>query len=220
MNPDTDFSIRTFLGGYDDNLTYLVTCNRTGAQVIIDAAVEIEKTLDFITNYPVAILITHSHGDHVAYLEEYVAQYPKVTILGHEGSPLSKNNDNFQNINDNQNFIIGELNFTGIHTPGHYFDSICYQLPPVLFTGDTMFVGRTGRVKGKKSDLSALYDSIYNKILKMPGNIRIYPGHDYGDSPTISLQDNIKNSPLLRAKDINDFKIRMANYEKNRTIGS
>ena len=48
MNPDTDFSIRTFLGGYDDNLTYLVTCNRTGAQVIIDAAVEIEKTLDFI----------------------------------------------------------------------------------------------------------------------------------------------------------------------------
>jgi hypothetical protein len=54
----------------------------------------------------------------------------------------------------------------------------------------------------------------------MPGNIRIYPGHDYGDSPTISLQDNIKNSPLLRAKDINDFKIRMANYEKNRTIGS
>ena len=220
MNPDTDFSIRTFLGGYDDNLTYLVTCNRTGAQVIIDAAVEIEKTLDFITNYPVAILITHSHSDHVVYLEEYVAQYPKVTILGHEGSPLSKDNDNFQNINDNQHFVIGELNFTGIHTPGHYFDSICYQLPPVLFTGDTMFVGRTGRVKGKKSDLSALYDSIYNKILKMPGNIRIYPGHDYGDSPTISLQDNIKNSPLLRAKDINDFKIRMANYEKNRTIGS
>ena len=220
MNPDTDFSIRTFLGGYDDNLTYLVTCNRTGAQVIIDAAVEIEKTLDFITNYPVAILITHSHSDHVVYLEEYVAQYPKVTILGHEGSPLSKDNDNFQNINDNQHFVIGELNFTGIHTPGHYFDSICYQLPPVLFTGDTMFVGRTGRVKGKKSDLNALYDSIYNKILKMPGNIRIYPGHDYGDSPTISLQDNIKNSPLLRAKDINDFKIRMANYEKNRTIGS
>ena len=220
MNPDTDFSIRTFLGGYDDNLTYLVTCNRTGAQVIIDAAVEIEKTLDFIRNEPVAILITHSHGDHVAYLDEYVARYPKVTILGHEESPLSNKNDNFQNINDNQHFIIGELNFTGIHTPGHYFDSICYQLPPVLFTGDTMFVGRTGRVKGKNSDLSALYDSIYNKILKMPGNIRIYPGHDYGDSLTISLQDNIKKSPLLRAKDLNDFKIRMDNYEKNRTIGS
>ena len=220
MNPDTDFSIRTFLGGYDDNLTYLVTCNRTGAQVIIDAAVEIEKTLDFIRNEPVAILITHSHGDHVAYLDEYVARYPKVTILGHEESPLSNENDNFQNINDNQHFIIGKLNFTGIHTPGHYFDSICYQLPPVLFTGDTMFVGRTGRVKGKNSDLSALYDSIYDKILKMPGNIRIYPGHDYGDSLTISLQDNIKKSPLLRAKDLNDFKIRMDNYEKNRTIGS
>ena len=220
MNPDTDFSIRTFLGGYDDNLTYLITCNRTGAQVIIDAAVEIEKTLDFIRNDPVAILITHSHGDHVAYLDEYVARYPKVTILGHEESPLSNGNDNFQNINDNQHFIIGELNFTGIHTPGHYFDSICYQLPPVLFTGDTMFVGRTGRVKGKNSDLSALYDSIYNKILKMPGNIRIYPGHDYGDSLTISLQENIKKSPLLRAKDLNDFKKRMDNYEKNRTIGS
>ena len=68
--------------------------------------------------------------------------------------------------------------------------------------------------------LNDLYDSIYNKILKMPGNIRIYPGHDYGDSLTISLQENIKKSPLLRAKDLNDFKKRMDNYEKNRTIGS
>ena len=220
MHPETDFSIRTFLGGYDKNLSYLVTCSRTGTQILVDAAIEIDKISEFFRNDPIAILVTHGHGDHIAYLNEYIAKFPNITILGHPGSHLIKEDYNYKKIEDNQDFIIGELNFTCIHTPGHYFDSICYQLAPVLFTGDTMFVGRTGRVKGKKSDIEDLYDSVYNKILKMPGNMRIYPGHDYGEMPTITLHDNIEHSPLLRAKSLHDFKKRMDDYEKNREIGS
>ena len=220
MNPETDFSIRTFLGGHDKNLTYLVTCNRTGTQVLVDAAIGIDGISDFIRAEPIAILITHGHSDHIEYLSEYIAKFPEITILGHPELGLMEGNHNFKKIEDNQGFIIGELNFTGIHTPGHYFDSICYQLPPVLFTGDTMFVGRTGRVKGKKSDIRDLYDSVYNKILKMSGNTRIYPGHDYGERSTITLHKNIEHSPLLRAKDLDDFNKRMDDYEKNRKVGS
>jgi hypothetical protein len=54
----------------------------------------------------------------------------------------------------------------------------------------------------------------------MPKNVRIYPGHDYGDKPTMTLDENIKQSPLLRAKDLDDFKKRMDDYEKNREVGS
>jgi hypothetical protein len=54
----------------------------------------------------------------------------------------------------------------------------------------------------------------------MPENTRIYPGHDYGDKGTITLKENVKISPLLQAKNFNDFKKRMEQYEKNRTPGS
>tara|TARA_A100001011_G_scaffold355948_1_gene399599 strand:+ start:227 stop:889 length:663 start_codon:yes stop_codon:yes gene_type:complete len=220
MNPETDFSIRSFLGGYDKNFSYLITCNRTGTQAIVDAAIDTDEITQFLRNDPVAILITHGHGDHTAFLDKYVQQYPGATILGHPDSELKEEYPNFKKVDDNQEFIIGEMRFKCIHTPGHYFDSICYHISPVLFTGDTMFVGRTGRIKGKNSSIEDLYDSIYNKILKMPGSIKIYPGHDYGNRPNITLEENILNSPLLSAKSLDDFKKRMDDYEKNRNIGS
>tara|TARA_Y100001970_G_C14205887_1_gene843954 strand:+ start:1326 stop:1988 length:663 start_codon:yes stop_codon:yes gene_type:complete len=220
MNPETDFSIRSFLGGYDKNLTYLITCNRTGTQAIVDAAIDTSEITQFLRNDPVAILITHGHADHIASLDNYVKKYPETTILGHPDSKLKEGYTNFKEVGDNQEFIIGEMRFKCIHTPGHYFDSICYQISPVLFTGDTMFVGRTGRIKGKNSSIEDLYDSIYNKILKLPRSIKIYPGHDYGDRPNITLEENILNSPLLGAKSLDDFKKRMDDYEKNRKIGS
>ena len=220
MNPETDFSIRSFLGGFDKNFSYLITCNRTGTQAIVDAAIDTDEITQFLRSDPVAILITHGHGDHTAFLDKYVQQYAGATILGHPESELKEEYPNFKKVDDNQEFIIGEMRFKCIHTPGHYFDSICYQISPVLFTGDTMFVGRTGRIKGKNSSIEDLYDSIYNKILKMPGSIKIYPGHDYGDRPNITLEENILNSPLLSAKNLDDFKKRMDDYEKNRKIGS
>ena len=220
MNPETDFSIRSFLGGYDKNFTYLITCSRTGTQAIVDAAINTSEIVQFLKDYPVAILITHGHGDHTAFLDKYVQQYPGTTILGHPDSKLKERYSNFKKVDNNQEVIIGEMKFKCIHTPGHYFDSICYQISPVLFTGDTMFVGRTGRIKGKYSNIEDLYDSIYNKILKMPGSITIYPGHDYGDKPNITLEENILNSPLLSANSLDEFKKRMDDYEKNRKIGS
>ena len=74
---------------------------------------------------------------------------------------------------------IGNLKIKAIFTPGHYFDSICYLVENILFTGDTLFVGRTGRTISAGSDINNLYDSIYNKIFKLPGDTYIYPGHDY-----------------------------------------
>ena len=75
-------------------------------------------------------------------------------------------------------------------------------------------------MKSAGSDISDLYDSIYNKLLTLPENTRIYPGHDYGDSPTITIKDNIKISPLLQASDLSDFQQKMENYEQNRKPGT
>ena len=141
-------------------------------------------------------------------------------ILGHPDSSEFLKIKKFKSLKNNQLFKIGDLPFAAIHTPGHYYDSICYQLDSILFTGDTLFVGRTGRVISIKSDIADLYDSVYNKILTMDGNTRIYPGHDYGEKSTITLKENIKISHLLQARNLKNFQQRMEQYEKNRTPGS
>ena len=103
-----------------------------------------------------------------------------------------------------------------MHTPGHFPDSICYKMENIIFTGDTLFVGRTGRTIGPNASTKDLYHSVYDKILSLHGNTLIYPGHDYGEKPTISIKENIKISPLLQAKSEKDFIERMAAYEANR----
>ena len=175
MNPNTDYSIRSFIGGYDNNLTYLINCSRTGAQVLIDAAVDLSQLSPYINHEPLAVMITHGHQDHIAFLDQYIRHYPNMVIIGHSESSIN-HYQRYKNIRDGEVIKVGELTFLVIYTPGHYYDSICYMIDPVLFTGDTMFVGRTGRVKSDKSDIKDLYDSVYNKILTLPHNIRIYPG--------------------------------------------
>ena len=220
MNPEADFSIRPFLGGYDKNFTYLITCNQTRSNVIVDAALPINQILPFISNPPTALLITHTHSDHISYINEYITIFPDLMIFGHSESASIFETNNFKIIKHHQNFKIGRLLFTAIHTPGHYFDSICYLLKPALFTGDTLFIGRTGRVKSKKSDIRELYNSIYKKLLVLSNELRIYPGHDYGKHPSLKIKDNISISPLLRAKNLQDFIERMKEYESNRLSNS
>ena len=115
---------------------------------------------------------------------------------------------------------VGQLSVEILHTPGHYPDSICYLLDEVLFTGDTLFVGRTGRTVGKASNVRKLYKSVYEKIFSLPSKTIIYPGHDYGPRTSISLEENIAISPLLNAKDEEDFIEKMKHYEKHRKPGS
>ena len=79
-----------------------------------------------------------------------------------------------------------------------------------------MFVGRSGRTVSTGSNISNLYDSIYNIILKLPHSTTIYPGHHYGFSQTISISDNIKYSNFFNCKSKNEFKIVMKNYENSR----
>ena len=216
MYPISNFSIKSILGGFDKNFTYLVTCNQSRNQVIIDPSVDLKFILPFIYDEPVAIFISHSHHDHIKYLEQYIKSFPKIFVFGHSISAEKFLHTNFKIINHNETVRIGKMQITGIHTPGHYFDSICYLIPPVIFTGDTVFVGRTGRVISSGSNLEELYSSVYERILTLPDHIRIYPGHHYGNKKSISLRNNIKESPLLQANSLDDFSKKMDEYEENR----
>ena len=217
---NTDFSIQSFKGGFDNNFSYIVTCMRTGAEIIIDAAIELENIKPFFKSSPSAIFVTHTHRDHIAYIGSYINNFPEINIVGHPESKNNFDNNKFIPVSDGSKMKIGNLKIKAIFTPGHYFDSICYLVENILFTGDTLFVGRTGRTISAGSDINNLYDSVYNKIFKLPGDTYIYPGHDYGEVPSIKIEENRKISDLLQAEDKLDFIDKMDKYEKNRKIGS
>ena len=86
----------------------------------------------------------------------------------------------------------------------------------IIFTGDTIFVGRSGRTINKHSNTSVLYKSIYNIILPLPLDTIIYPGHDYGPQQTISISDNIKSSSFFSCKNKQEFISVMEEFELSR----
>ena len=84
---ETDFSIRSFKGGYDDNLTYLASCMRTGNQFLVDASVPLAQIDGFINKRGlIALFITHTHGDHIAFLEEYLEAFPNLVVMVYKES--------------------------------------------------------------------------------------------------------------------------------------
>ena len=215
----SDYSIRSFTGGFDKNLTYLVTCMRTSNQFLVDASVPLKKISSFVNRRGlITLFITHTHRDHCAFIDEYVDAFPNLVTIVFKDSQDKIKCNYIKPVNNGDIVSVGQLNLEIIHTPGHYPDSICYLLDDVLFTGDTLFVGRTGRTIDKKSDTSDLYRSVYNKILTLPDKTTIYPGHDYGPRSSITIKENIKISPLLQAVDEDDFVFRMKEYEKIRKL--
>ena len=217
----SDYSIRSFTGGFDKNLTYLVTCMRTSNQFLVDASVPLKKISSFINRRGlITLFITHTHRDHCDYIDEYVDAFPNLVTIVFKDSQDKIKCNYVKPVNNGDIVSVGQLNLEIIHTPGHYPDSICYLLDDVLFTGDTLFVGRTGRNIDKKSDTRDLYKSVYDKILTLPDKITIYPGHDYGPRSSITIKENIKISPLLQATDEDDFVVRMKEYEKSRKSGA
>ena len=217
----SNFSIQSFEGGYDKNYSYLLTCLEAISSIVVDASLELSRLQPFIKTKPAAILITHSHHDHIKHINEYIEAYPEIKVIGHPKSKLNNTPEiNYLPMKDNSVFKLEGLEIKTIHTPGHYYDSVCFLVENVIFTGDTLFIGRTGRTLSKGSNISDLYNSVYKKLLTLPGNTIIYPGHNYGSKPTMTISENIKISNLLQASREKDFIDRMKNYERTRVNNS
>ena len=85
----SNFSIQSFEGGYDKNYSYLLSCLETISSIIVDASLELSRLQPFIKTRPAAILITHSHHDHIKYINEYIEKYPGIKVIGHPKSKLN-----------------------------------------------------------------------------------------------------------------------------------
>lgn len=161
---------RVIVGKLKENCYILEKNNKC---IIIDPGDEVEKIIGNISLNVIAILITHSHFDHIGAVEALVSKY---------NVPVYK----YDNLNEG-NITIDEFVFEVIFTPGHTFDSIsfCFKNEQIMFTGDFIFKNSIGRTDLPTGNFEKMQKSI-SKITRFNDIIRVYPGH--GDSTTLGFE--------------------------------
>ncbi len=213
--------IKTFQGGFDNNLCHLVWCRQTRVAAIVDPSVEALPVWDTILEHGLIlekIILTHTHADHYAYLDEFKNYRLLLKVYGYQHPVNMPGEGEYVGVMHNDVISVGRHLLTVLHTPGHFPDCICLwdNENDVLFTGDTVFVGRTGRTKDPLSNISQLYDSVYKTILPLSPDTRIYPGHHYGHSFSITLRENIRLSRFFQCRSKAEFIRVMAEFERKR----
>ncbi|MBM4286551.1 MAG: MBL fold metallo-hydrolase [Deltaproteobacteria bacterium] len=196
-------------------ICYVLGCPATRRGLLIDPAAPSEEVAHHIARHALTIqwiVNTHGHADHTAGNDFWAAKTGAATVIHaldwqffstpamqqaavDEGFPPLRRID--RQIQDRDRLVMGQIEFTVLHTPGHTPGSICLYTPGHLFTGDTLFVDSAGRTDLPGSSLDQLVESIQNKILPLPEETIIWPGHDYGDTPTSTLAVQKVNNPYI-----------------------
>jgi glyoxylase-like metal-dependent hydrolase (beta-lactamase superfamily II) len=183
--------VRQIRVGYMDVFCYLVGCEDTRQAVAIDPGGDENKILERARkdNFHIKYIFnTHHHWDHTsgnARLKEATGAKLAMhaledDILQGSGTTSSPRAD--IRLETEETLAVGNITFEIFYTPGHTPGGICLYADGQLFTGDTLFVGDSGRTDLPGSDRSAMGASIRN-LMKLPDNTIVWPGHDYGPTP-------------------------------------
>lgn len=185
--------------------SYLLGCEETRQAILIDPEIdqlEHYQTLSFREELIIHYLLdTHSHADHFSGTKALAAQL-HLPIIMHRNSPAPFID---MHVDDGEMIIVGKLRLHVMHTPGHTSDSICVYVNDRVFTGDTLLIGGCGRSDLPTGDAAQLYDSLYNKLLRLPDETLVYPAHIYANRTCSSISEERENNPRLQFKDKDDF---------------
>ncbi len=175
---DTQAEIHRVVVGQMDNNVFVLRCRQTGDAVLIDAANEHERLLELCKTLSVKQVIeTHGHWDHIQAVPELRDAGYEVSV-GKDDSHMLEAYD--QIIDMESPIVVGKLELTPIHTPGHTPGSICFKLEDstVLFSGDTLFPGGPGATAFEGGDFNTIIKSIDELLFsKLPADTLVLPGH-------------------------------------------
>lgn len=201
---------------------YLVGDRERREAVVVDPAWDVASLLDLAAEDGyriVGALVTHYHPDHVggdlfglevqglaALLER---QPVPIHVNKHEADGLKKvtgvSESDLTRVDDGDRLAIGSLEVRFLHTPGHTPGSQCFLIGDHLVAGDTLFVQGCGRVDLPGGDPEAMYHTLTGKLAKLPSRTVLYPGHDYGPTPTSTIRDELANNHYLKIRSLDDW---------------
>ncbi len=191
--------------------SYLLGCEVTRAAVLVDPEIsQIDRYRGLASQHGLHIrylIDTHTHADHFSAADE-LAMAIGAPVVMHRlaAAPYAG-----MRLDDGDTLIAGELRLKALHTPGHTRDSMCLVMADRVFTGDTLLIGGTGRSDLPTGDPHALYESLFDKLLKLPPQTLVYPAHDYKGRTHSTIGAEIAENPRLAVKDRAAFVAMMQN---------
>ncbi len=164
----------------------------------VDVYQELARELDVKLAYAID---THVHADHVTALGMLRERASTITLMGEQSRAECVS----RTFRDGEVITVGDLRIEAMYTPGHTDDSYSFRLGDRVFTGDTLLIRGTGRTDFQNGDPSSEYDSIFHKLLTLPDETRVYPGHDYRGFTVSTIAEERAHNPRLQVASREEF---------------
>src|SRR5689334_17807531 len=185
--------------------SYLLASRPGGEAMILDPVLEKAerycKLLQELDLKLVKAVDTHLHADHVTGLGELRDRTHCITIMGEQ----SKADVVSMRVADGDKITIEGVSLEVLYTPGHTDDSYSYLMGDRVFTGDTLLIRGTGRTDFQNGDPRAQYDSIFNKLLRLPEDTMVFPAHDYKGETVSTIGEEKAFNPRVQVKSIDQY---------------
>ena len=185
--------------------TYLISSGNGREALIIDPVLENVKEYISILNELdlrlVKVIDTHIHADHVTGASKLKNITKCSTIMGNH-TPA----DSVEiKVKDDEYINLDNLKIRAIYTPGHTSDSYSFLMDNYLFSGDTLLINGTGRTDFQNGNAKDAYNSIFNRLLKLPDETLLYPAHDYKGEKVSTIGKEKKQNPRLQVKSVDEY---------------
>ena len=185
--------------------TYIIASSEGREALIIDTVLDnVEdyiKILNQLNLKLVKVIDTHIHADHVTGAGKLRDKTKCVTIMG-EHTPTDAVE---LKVKDDEIIKLDKLNFRAIYTPGHTSDSFCFLMDKYLFSGDTLLINGTGRTDFQNGNSTDAYNSIFNRLLKLPEDTLLYPAHDYKGETVSTIGKEKRSNPRLQVRNVDEY---------------
>lgn len=223
LSAGRDFAVGDPVAKMMDNLVYLVGDKLTRECVVVDAAWDVAGILDVVNREGYRLtgaLVSHWHPDHVGGpmmghdvdgLPQLLAQV-SVPIYVHSGDVeflklmTGLSDSDLRPVSSADKVKVGEIEIECLHTPGHTKGSQCFRCGHALISGDTLFLEGCGRTDLPGGDIDEMWRTLYERILTLPNDLVLYPGHDYAKKPPAPLSEVRQSNAVLRAPDLATFR--------------
>src|SRR5947208_238475 len=193
--------------------TYLLASRRGGEALIIDPVLEkVERYIQLVDELDLKLvkaIDTHLHADHITGLGALRDRTHCITVMGER----SKVDVVSMRFSEGDKLTIEGLALDVLYTPGHTDDSYSYLMRDRVFTGDTLLIRGTGRTDFQNGDARAQYESIFNKLLRLPEETMIFPAHDYKGETVSTIGEEKQFNPRLQVKSVDEYAELMSNLK-------
>ena len=185
--------------------TYLVASDKGREALVIDPVLEnVELYIQLLKQLDlklVKVIDTHIHADHITAASKLKNETNCTTIMG-EHTP---SNTVEIKVKNDEIIYVEDLEIRVIYTPGHTKDSYSFLMNDYLFSGDTLLINGTGRTDFQGGSSKDSYNSIFNKLLKLPEETLLYPAHDYNGKNVSSIGKEKKFNPRLQVSSVDEY---------------